>query len=106
MKDARGHGSNGRGGKTPVQSENAPFVSRLGAAAGHSYLDPHDPRANYEGVMQRNPGYGNLRAKQDALAAAKLAEPGHPKSAQVATHPSMVTRAVRGVKRALRDSDG
>jgi hypothetical protein len=30
---------------TPVQSENAPFHSRLGKAAGHSYLDPHDPRA-------------------------------------------------------------
>jgi hypothetical protein len=30
---------------TPVQSENAPFKSRLGPAAGHSFLDPHDPRA-------------------------------------------------------------
>jgi hypothetical protein len=30
---------------TPVQSENAPFTSRLGKSAGHSYLDPHDPRA-------------------------------------------------------------
>jgi hypothetical protein len=30
---------------TPVQSENAPFKSRLGKSAGHSYLDPHDPRA-------------------------------------------------------------
>lgn len=27
---------------TPVQAENAPFKSSLG---GHSYLDPHDPRA-------------------------------------------------------------
>jgi len=30
---------------TPAQSDNAPFKSRLGKAAGHSYLDPHDPRA-------------------------------------------------------------
>ena len=30
---------------TPVQSENAPFKSRLGKSAGHSYLDPHDLRA-------------------------------------------------------------
>ena len=32
----------GARGLTPVQSENVPFVSRLG---GHSFLDPHDPRA-------------------------------------------------------------
>jgi len=42
MKDALGHGSNGKGGaQTPVQQENAPFKSRL---PGKSYLDPNDPR--------------------------------------------------------------
>lgn len=30
--------------RTPAQSENAPFKSRLGKSAGHSYLDPRDPR--------------------------------------------------------------
>jgi hypothetical protein len=30
---------------TPVQAENAPFQSRLSPRAGHSFLDPHDPRA-------------------------------------------------------------
>jgi hypothetical protein len=29
---------------TPLQSENVPFKSRLSPAAGHSYLDPKDPR--------------------------------------------------------------
>lgn len=42
MKDAKGHGSNAHGGRmTPVQEENAPFVSRLG---GKHYLEPNDPR--------------------------------------------------------------
>jgi len=49
-KDARGHGSEARGGTTPVQSENQPFKSRL---SGPSFLDPHDPRAAHQsGVDQ------------------------------------------------------
>lgn len=76
-KDAKGHGSDkrgdGGGGKTPVQSENAPFQSRLGAGAGHSYLDPNDPR-----------GAG----KSDAAAKAELGG-GHPKSGDVPVHSSL-----------------
>ncbi len=53
MKDAKGHGSNPRGGagaQTPVQSENAPFKSSL---PGPHFLEPNDPRgAHSTGVQQ------------------------------------------------------
>src|SRR5579864_1901990 len=49
-KDAKGHGSDARGGLTPVQQENQPFKSRL---PGPHFLEPNDPRgAHSQGVAQ------------------------------------------------------
>ena len=42
-KDAKGHGSEKRGGASPVQSENAPFKSRLGPLAGDLRTNPSGP---------------------------------------------------------------
>lgn len=79
-KDSKGHGSDKRGGGlTPVQSENAPFVSRLGKAAGHSYLDPHDPRGD------NDLGFMHTSNLNDAGAAQELAG-GHPKSGAAPVH--------------------
>jgi hypothetical protein len=61
---------------TPVQAENSPFKSRLSPRAGHSYLDPHDPRAS-----------GGKPVASNAAAADKLAS--GPKSAPAPVHESM-----------------
>ena len=100
-KDAKGHGSEGRGGLTPVQSENAPFKSRLGAAAGHSFLDPHDPRA-YPGKSFDSQfadaavarGHANEFAGMvgNRQAAAALAQ-GGPKSGAVPIHGGAIGRS-------------
>jgi hypothetical protein len=58
MKDAKGHGSDPRGGAmTPVQAENAPFKSRL---PGPHYLDPHDPRGAHASAVNQV-GQGRFR---------------------------------------------
>jgi hypothetical protein len=58
MKDAKGHGSDKRGGgMTPVQSENAPFKSRF-AGKGVNYLEPNDPR----GIGRRQAAMARLEA--------------------------------------------
>ena len=51
MKDAKGRGSDPRGGaQTPVQAENAPFKSRL---PGPHFLDPNDPRGSHSAGVQQ-----------------------------------------------------
>ena len=104
-KDAKGHGSEKRGGATPVQSENAPFVSRF-AGKGVNYLEPNDPRgagarARSEwGTDQTGPGSHTAAGVNksgsvvpvtvsDADAAKALAG-GGAKSAPVDTHPAHV----------------
>lgn len=99
MKDARGHGSNGRGGMTPVQSENAPFKSRLGSAAGHSYLAANDPRGSLGYSGNSNSGAPHA---QDRAAAAALAT-GHPKQGLTGIHSAnRVTQAMRAARMAFR----
>lgn len=81
MKDARGHGNNSRGSaQTPVQSENAPFVSRF-AGKGVNYLEPNDPR-----------GAGARAQPSDQQAAGALAQ-GGAKSAAVPVHPGATGRS-------------
>lgn len=87
MKDNKGHGSNGRGGMTPVQSENAPFKSRLGPQAGHSYLDPKDPRgsppAHQAGVMDATDKGATMTRQHFEMIANTLAQHAQ----QVRTNP-------------------
>ena len=103
-KDAKGHGSEKRGGATPVQSENAPFVSRF-AGKGVNYLEPNDPRGagararSGWGTDQTGPGSHTAAGVNksgsvvpvtvsDAEAAKALAG-GGAKSALVDVHPAM-----------------
>jgi hypothetical protein len=69
MKDAKGHGSEAHGGaQTPVQSENAPFKSRL---PGPHFLDPNDPRgAHSAGVQQVGQPVSMQRRQYEAIAGA------------------------------------
>jgi hypothetical protein len=72
MKDALGHGSNDKG-LTPAQQENQPFKSRLSKAAGHSYLDPHDPRGAHSTGVQALP---NMERRHfEAIAAEFKSQP-------------------------------
>ena len=117
-KDAKGHGSEKRGGATPVQSENAPFVSRF-AGKGVNYLEPNDPRG--AGARARSgwgtdpTGPGSHTAAgvnksgsvvpvtvSDAEAAKALAG-GGAKSAPVDTHPSMGGKPVGQMKMSASD---
>lgn len=80
MKDALGHGSNGKGGAlTPVQQENQPFKSSL---PGKHYLDPNDPRGAHASGTAATPQL--QRRHFEAIAAEMKAAPdaGSPEHAK------------------------